>query len=821
MHGVFALNAQHPTLRRAALAVLLSFQCAAHADDPGLPPAAATGSPSPATTPRNGQTSTLETITVTSQRRSENLQEVPLSVSVISGDDIAAARITNFDDISRAIPGVSFNSFGATSSTTNVVIRGVSSTAGSATVGTYLDDVSITTKNFYDGNALPRLNDLERLEVLRGPQGTLFGASSEGGTIRYISSAPDVNLFSTEITGDTSATQHGGANFSTAAVINTPIESGKSALRTSIGYNQDSGWIDNYNQNGTLNKKGVNAENTFSLHLQGKFLEDAGLSVTPTFFYQRNRTQDNSASYVAAPPSPGVTALYAVPSVGLYQQNKQVPEWSQDQLLLGSLSVKKAFAHSELTSVTGLYERKVNRQQDGTYFNSTTFATAFVDPTYAAAGLPQFQPATDAIIGNLPSRVEYQTKYQQFSQEFRLASTDSDRTQNPLQWVGGIYAASQKIHNTNYQTIPGIYPAFQSIYGVPLDSSLIQTNFGNGGPLFPDNIDEYDNRTYNEKQIAIFGQLDYDFTPTWHAGIGGRFLKAHEDFSSTEIGFYQIGNISPYYQDASYSAFTPKATLSHDLSDTSNVYASAAKGFRLGGPTGPITFGAGSVCNGDFQAIGQTSQPTKFGSDSLWTYELGSKNSFADRRISIDIAGYVTNWSNIQQQIYLPTCGYYFTSNVGNARIVGAEIEALVKPLPELKLGFTGSINHSEITSTVNPTDVPAGAHLIDVPGATYTFLVAYSRPWTDDYLFHARADWAWTGAANGSYQVGNSNYYNPSYGVLNLSLGFEGSKYDFELYAKNALANQKIIQSPEINTVVEGYTVHPRVIGLTGRIRF
>jgi outer membrane receptor protein involved in Fe transport len=759
---------------------------------------------------RTPPSATLDKVTVTAQKRSEDIKEVPISISVMSGDEMAAQRISNYDDISRAVPGVSFNSVNASSGQTNITIRGVSSTAGSATVGTYLDDVSITVKNFYDrGSPLPRMYDLDRIEVLRGPQGTLWGASSEGGTIRYIAKAPDLQHFSGEVSGDVSATQHGGANFLTSAVINTPIQPGVFALRTSIGYAQDSGYIDHYTPAGQKDRNGVNGEETFTLHVQGKLLAGDGLSVAPALFYQRDRIHDNSAFY---------------PALGKWNQAKRVDEYGEDSVFLASLNVTKALGFADLSSVTGAYMRRTDREQDGTYYNSTIFATAILDPVYLGQSPPitQFQAATDSILANLVSPVAFKTQTQQFSQEFRLSSNAADRGSNPWQWVAGLYYANQKIHNTNFQRIQGINTTFQQIYGVTLENSLLSA--GPDVPLFPGDVDEADDRTYNEKQYAVFGQLDYDFAPGWHAGLGLRYVTANLDFASQEYGFFQLGNLgttSPYVQAATFHAVTPKFTVSHDLSPEDKVYASASKGFRLGGPTGPIVFGPGTVCAGDLAARNVTTQPTRYDSDSLWTYELGSKNALFDNRASLDIAAFYTQWRNIQQEIYLPTCGYYFITNAGDAKIFGGEVEAYLKPISGLKIGVTAAVNHATISRTNNNAIVPEGAHLIDVPEFTWTGSVSYSRPWDDEYILTARANFAWTGHSYGDYQSTSPNYDNPSYGVLNLSLGLAGSVYDLEFYAKNALADKTVIQSPQINTVIEGYTVRPRTIGFTARARF
>lgn len=742
-------------------------------------------------------TATIERVVVTSQKRSQDVQDVPLSITVLGRDELKAQGIADFEDISRAVPGVSFNSVGATEGETNVTIRGVSSTSGSATVGLYLDDVSITTKNFYDYAAQPRFFDLQSIEVLRGPQGSLWGASSEGGTIRFIPTEPNMSNFSGSISGDVSETEHGGTNDNGSVVLNVPINPGVFAVRASVYSSSDSGWIDNYSQQGVLLNKGVNSDNDMTIHVLGKITPNDDLTIKPAFFTQVTNTQDNSAFY---------------PALGLYEQDKQVREFGQDFLGLESLSITNDFHSFEFTSVTGVFHRKYDRQEDGTYYNSTAFAVDFLDPLY-----PQNQQVNDSLIGNLPSPVEMKTDYRQVSQEFRISSPENSKS--PLKWVTGIYFAEQTIHETDSQSIPGINAVFQSIYGIPMEQSLVESAYGAPGvALFPNDVPEHDDQSYKEKQIAVFGQVDYDLSQDWHAGVGGRFVKAQEDFHSTEYGFFQLGNISPFYQSADFSSFTPKVTLQHDLDANNQVYASVGEGFRLGGPTGPIPM---TVCGGDLAAIGQTTQPTTFKSDSLWTYELGTKSLLADNRVSLNSALYYTVWNNIQQQVYLPTCGYNFTANVGTAGIFGGELEASGKVTRNLRLSTTLSTQRATITSSNNPTTVAVGAHLIDVPALTLTAGVVYSIPLNDGATITSRANYAWTGHSYGSYQEDNPNYINPGYGVMNLNIALIHPTYDIAFYAKNALNNRTIIQSPEINTVVEGYTIRPRTIGVNTTFRF
>lgn len=786
----------------------------------------------------------LSEVVVTAQKRAQDLQAVPISISAITGAKLSDERISDIEDLSRVVPGVSFDS-SATAGTTNISIRGVSSQAGSATVGLYIDDVSITTKNFfYEGAIEPVIPDLDRIEVLRGPQGTLYGDSSEGGTIRFLSRAPDMNAYSGDVSLDTSNTAHGGENYAGGFSVNLPIVKDFFALRISGSSESDSGWIDHFTQDiapddsviggGVLNKRGVNSERIDTLHVTGKITPGDGWTITPSFFFQRQHVDDSSAFYIDTP------------GLGLFDQDKEVAEPGTDTLKLASLNIQKEFDFATITSITGLLQRTAQRTEDGTFFNSASFVSLLGEGTPEAVPLPNSTvPLTQAlnILSNLASPVKLDTHYEQVTQEFRAASRDEGPDQH-LHWVAGLYFAQQTIHNTDFQQIPGINTTFASLFGVPMEQTAIEPTFSPvaGTTLFPNDEDESDNRSYKEDQYSIYGQIDYDFLPQWHLGVGGRYEYATEHFVSVETGFYQIGNlgftgyppgtpITPYIQAASASSFTPKVSLSHDFSSNETVYASAGQGFRLGGPTGPITFGPTSVCNSDFQLINQTSQPTQFKSDSLWTYELGSKGRYFDNRVSVNVSGYYTDWRNIQQQIYLPDCGYYFTENVGDARIYGGELEAAFKITQTLTASASINGESATITRSVNPITVPVGSNLIDVPDGTFTGELSYSRAITEDVRLSAFINYEWIGHSNGSYQrftntvalgsLVNLNFNNPAYGVVNANVTLSRGAYDLSLYAKNLANDHTIIQTPEINTVYEGFTVHPRVIGVTLKAHF
>jgi outer membrane receptor protein involved in Fe transport len=491
-----------------------------------------------------------------------------------------------------------------------------------------------------------------------------------------------------------------------------------------------------------------------------------------------------------------------------------------------------------------VFNRQTKRQQDGTFFNSSSFVALLGGPPAVPLPTPNV-PLGQAlnILADLPSAVGLATDYKQITQELRLSSID--KPGSTLHWVAGFYFAQQRIHNTDFQHIKGINSTFQSLFGVPMEATAVEDTFNAGVPgtvLFPQDQDESDDRTYKEIQYSLYGQVDWDFLPQWHLSVGGREQWATEHYTSLETGFYQIGNlgftgypagtpVSAYTQASTLTSFTPKVTLTYDVSRQQNVYGSVGEGFRLGGPTGPIVYGPQTVCAADFALINQTTQPTKYGSDSLWTYELGSKGRYLDGRLTVNGAVFYTDWHNIQQQIYLPDCGYYFTENVGDARIYGGELEGRLIIVDGLLLSAQFSAESATVTRSINPVTVPVGSHLIDVPYASANINLAYDWAVNDKLSVRPYIGYEWTGRSNGSYQrftntvalgsLTNLNYNNPAYGVLNANVAVDYGRFELSVYAKNLLDDQTIIQTPEINTVYEGYTVKPRTIGVALKASF
>lgn len=820
----------------AFLAVTVPFACEAAAGD------AATGNEPESA---SGQ---LQEITVTAQKRTEDIKDIPFSVSAISGVQLAEHHVADYDDITRTVPGISFEA-GPGPGLDTIEIRGVSSQSGSATVGIYIDEVSVTVGNSqYDGAVQPKLFDLDRIEVLRGPQGTLYGASSMGGTIRFITKQPDLNSFSASVGTDLSDTHHGGFNNDEYAVLNIPVIDGVFALRIGVDLSDESGYIDHYvptptgagpngtilslgsnDSTGILGERGVNDVRTQVFRVVGKIAAPDDWTATPAFLWQRTAASDTNIFY---------------PDVGLYDQDKRVAEPSTDDLVVPSLTVTKSFGWADLTSVTSYFQRDFRRVSDGTLYNSNIFSNTFVVGgvyTTPPTPVPTAQQiySTQTVLGFLPSPANYDARTEQISQELRLSSKSTSIGGIATTWTAGLYYSDQHRRFLDDELIPGLQSAFQKIYGYGINSSasVVGPSYYSATAAFPGvsfaNDLIYYGHTYPiQRQIAPFGELGFEITPALKAAIGLRYVSAKSSEVVDSGGFYAYGLPAVYNDNEKYSATTPKMSLEYALNESSNLYATIAKGFRLGGPTGPDPVfepngpppATAGTCDSDYSTYGLTGAPKQYQSDWLWSYELGSKGRYFDNKVSINAAVYAINWSNIQQTINLPTCGFLFTTNVGDAKIYGSEFELRALVLPTLTLSLNAGTTHAYVSSVSSEGAgiVNVGESILGVPIYSITPSIDYDAPIGDRTTAFARADFPYTGRSRGYFDSAPlPHLFQPGYGIVNMSAGFTLDKLSVGLYAKNLLNWKNIIQYPSVNSVQEGYTVRPTTIGVTATMQF
>lgn len=755
----------------------------------------------------------LEKVVVTSQKRREDVRQVPLSVTAIKGDVMQANQIVDFTDLSRNIPNVSFSSQGGSGLST-IEIRGISSQAGSATVGVYMDDVSLTTRNLYSqGTAEPRFFDIERVEVLRGPQGTLYGAGAMGGTLRFISKEPSLKTFSTDIRAEVSQTDQGGLNSQAQAVINVPLSPNAVGLRIGFQTGHDSGYVDQIDANNLrVINKNINSSDWNVLKLAVKADLGGGWVITPALFAQKVKTADIDASYLT------VGDYQPTPNAGKplprFQSSKIVREPGEDTLLVPSLTATGDLGFADFTGVASAYSRQFNRTQDGTYINSNYIGSLVADPDLGA------------LVAYLPSQVNLKNEIQQASLELRLASKTGDARTSPISWVTGVFFSQTKTDVADDEPVLGLNAAFQSRGLNIYDPNNWLPDSGPYNGAFRNDSCYYSARHYDAKQSSVFGEVTYHFSPTLRGIAGLRYLKSTEDFRREGDLFFANGPSAVYIAGSATKA-TPRLALSWDAAPTTTVFANMAEGFRLGGANRPIPLLDG--VKADLATLGLSEAPKTFKPDSLWSYEVGTKSRLWDNRVSVNLSAFYIDWKSIQQNVYLPTNGFDFETNVGRANSMGLEAEVRARVSPELTLQMGAGFTRAEFAEDVpglglndqGQPNVRKGDSIVGVPEYNVRLGGEYFFSLTDAIDSVVRINAQWTGASKGALIPSNPDYQRPAYATIDASWGFTIGRWDLALNVKNLTNENTVLQKPNIQSVNQGYTLRPRTVGLTASTSF
>src|SRR6266851_512722 len=692
------------------------------------PAMAATGDAE--TAPSSG----LEESVVTATRREERLQDVPVSVIAFSQEKLDAQGLKNIDDLSRLSPGLNFQRNGMSSAGnyndegSDINIRGVDSAAGTSTTGIYIDDTPIQTRKIGFGsiNAFPALFDLDRVEVLLGPQGTLFGAGAEGGVVRFIAPEPNLNKPSGYARADTAITDGGSPSYEGGAAFGAPIIEDVLAFRASLSFRRDGGWVDRVGYtlspnaaaptptpvyNGDTTGPNANYQETTTARLAVKWKVTDNLEITPSIYYQRLQIHDTSAYWIAL----------SDPSRNIYRNGNALTNPSADPFTLSAIKLKWDLGFASLFSNTAFYDRS----QKG-----TSDYTQYLRATWAYFGeLPNSFPAA----GDRGYAL-FEDNQRNFYEEIRLASNDANAR---IVWSGGLFFSHLS------ENVP------ESIYDPTLDSEVIAYTGGAysvcfpgqpcpGGLIYSGPVDKV-----IDKQIAAFGEVNFKFTDTLKATVGLRVSKLDYTGSVAETGPFLATTIITQ-GSASEKPVTPKVVLSWQPDRDNMVYVSASKGFRPGGPN----VGVGSICQSNLTSLGLTQVPAQYSSDSLWSYEIGSKNTFLDHRLQINTSLFYIDWNNIQQNVYLPVCGEQFTANLGKAKSEGGDIEVLYKPIDVLTFDLTAAYTDARLTksSCAGALTYDATRSSCVAPGETA------ARPIATDGDALLGAPWSFT--ASGEYHL-------------------------------------------------------------------
>jgi iron complex outermembrane recepter protein len=711
----------------------------------------------------------LQEVVVTATRHEEALSKVPISVTALTQDAMDARGIKDFQDIARFTPGVSIDNAG----TNAISIRGISSSAGAGTTGIYLDDTPIQMRSlgFNPEDTLPKAFDLERVEILRGPQGTLFGAGAEGGAVRYIFTQPSLTASSTYVRSEANHTQYAQPSYELGIAHGQPLVDGTFGWRASAWYRYDGGWVNRVDPtSGAVLAHNVDRHNTLMLRLAGLWQPAGAVTVAPSILYQ-NRQQHDAQTYWPAYSNPGS-----------WNFNTATPERipDPDRYYLPALKVQWDLGRSAIISNTSYYYRKGLTGYQGTVYDLAFYQSqgwpanpSFGIPaggvglgceaTGIAANCPWY-PLLDARGIHLPAGFTNEqtpniitNRQQSYVQEVRWQSTDNAAR---LRWTLGAFWQLAKEGSIEELKDTQIDPFFTYLYGVPATSLFtFQPNPPNGPFIAPYSCPTnanytaipacdiyYNNNITFDRQIAGYGELSYALTDTWRLTLGERVARTAFSLNHYADGLENFGPSAKTASERETSS-TPKASLAWQVNNSNLFYATYAKGFRPGGGNAPLP---GYCSTGGAQSpLAQTGYPNgaplTYKSDATQNYELGSKNSFG-QTLRIATSVYYIKWNGIQQNVYVAgTCGLQFTDNLGTAVAKGFDFQAELA-LGGLHLDLAVGYTNARFTQNSNPGGNPNAPRLVSAGDAisgqgAIDYAPGTNPPWTvavgPEYRFH------------------------------------------------------------------------------------
>jgi iron complex outermembrane recepter protein len=766
----------------------------------------------------------LQEIVVTATRREESLSKVPISVSAYTQESLDEKGVKDMSELVRYIPGVSIDQTG----TNAISIRGISSSGGAGTTGIYIDDTPIQMRSvgFNPDDALPKTFDLDRVEVLRGPQGTLFGAGSEGGTVRYILTAPSLTKDSTYARGEVSYTQDGAPSYEIGVAHGGPLIDDVLGFRTSVWYRHDGGWIDRVDPtSGALVDSNANREGDLVARLAMSWRPIEALTITPSIFYQNDQKHDVSTYW----------PIFSNPSAGVFNDANPDRTPVPDRFYLIALKAEADLGKVRLFSNSSYYNRNELTGYEGTLYDLSYYQQAGV------LGFPLLPGAPYPLIDNagihLPagltdyrSPATIQNRQISATQEFRLESNDPA---SPFVWtVGAFFQAEKEV-------------SIEQIYD-PMGNALLESLYGAGFtdifgvPLLPNGDNYYNPNTTHDHQIAGFGEVTYALTDKWKVTAGGRVARTSFDIVHFTDGPLNYGPVGPGSAFESETPFTPKVSTSYAPTNDHLFYFTYAKGYRVGGANAPLP----SYCSDGLIAEGYASgqAPQTYKSDSTQSFEIGAKDNFNNVfRVASSI--YYIRWNNIQQSVYVSGgCGLQFTDNLGTAVAKGFDLQAdaVLGPMAfEAAIGYTDAryIKTSPHDLAVDGDAISGQSSINGAPGtnppwnvtlgAQYNVVLADHKSFARfDFEFASANKWDSTLQDPRSAQYSPFTFGLPSTSFLQFRTGsnfgaLEASFFIDNLLNSHALTNYERTFADGSNPTPPApqynyYTFRPRTFGLS-----
>ena len=741
----------------------------------------------------------LEEVVITAEKRVSTVQQTPLSISAVSGDELAALGRVSVADIAEIVPGISMRNSGP--GQTEFVMRGLASSAGSGpTVGFYLDEVPLPpAAGSLNGKVVvdPSLYDLSRVEVLRGPQGTLYGSGSMGGTIKLVTTPPQLNVFEGSAHADGSETAGGGINRGGDLALNIPLVQDHVAARI-VGTSQyTDGWIDrdvldNFPTGpggncgyyvctrGNVLAEPISKQYTHTnwSHLEAlraDLLWKVGDNTTIRPFAMYQTIYSGGPGEYDSPPG----------TLAHYQPVDQAEPFS-DRFDLFAVTLTHEFQGAQLTANGAYFNRRQSLVGDTSEEQQSLLGEFYGLTDYSAAPYSEIDRTT------------------QRSVEVRLTSSGDGR----FQWIGGLFASN-----------------FESIYDAYVANPAWASASTGGAAANPTGIAYQVDTPYHMKQYAVFGESSYKITDALKATVGLRWYKYDTTMHFEQAGFFTpSGSATPYAGDVSgsWSGVNPKFNLAYVPGPNLTTYASISKGFRPGGVNTPISQ---SVC-------GQ-SPPLSYDPDTIWNYEVGEKTRFLEGQLSLNADLYYIQWKGLQQSLTIPACGLLYTGNVGDAHSYGPELELSWHLTRSLVASFSGAYTESEVTHVAASSQgnllaanqpLTDGVPIQNVPKYTLSTWIEYQRQLANGYQASLRVLDAYVAS-----QHDLAFYFQelPGYNLLNMRLGLARGAWQAHLFGDNLLNKQAelTINTTSYSLLVPAFnrvaTNQPRTFGLDLQYQF
>ena len=785
--------------------------------------------PSPSQAQQVASPRVIEEIIVTARKRTETLQDVPFSIAALTENTMRNRGIRTLEDVALNVAGFTVQNLGPGQS--QVAIRGIS--AGQIVrdqpgvkeqVGVYLDESVISLSLF-----TPEIDlfDMNRVEVLRGPQGTLFGSGSTSGTVRFITNQPDLDK--TEVIAEVTGGKIDGGDFdgSIKAAFNFPLAQGKAALRIVGYYNEIGGFIDAVQPGGSVNKD-VNEGERIGFRAALMFSPSENLKITPRVIYQNIEVSGfNRVDLFNILANPFTTTRPPV-TLGERQQFTQLEESFEDEFLLIDTTINYDLEGVALTLIGSYTNRDVLVIRDTTQLlgSITAQPNIFNAPDFADISAPLL----DA------------TEVEVFTFEGRIASNRD----GPLQWVLGVfYSDIDRLYGQELQA-PGYENFFNTVVspGSPLD---FRATF----PLAGVDVPFFSTIPYDFEQIAIFGEATYSLNDRLDVTAGLRWFDFTEKRILNFDGLLADQTIGLAGKTSS-DGFSPRVIVSYAASNNLQLNAQVAKGFRLGGINDPLNI---PLCSPtDLVTFGGFD---KWGDETVWNFEAGAKATIMGGRGTFNVAAFYADINDLQVTLTAGSCSSRIIFNVPKARSIGVEAELFVRPTDQFEFAITASLIDSEFRSTVTSDDgagnvivlaaIEKGNRLPTVPRFQLAASGTYTVPqvWQDmDGFFTATVQHVgsrFTQAGDADPNFANIDLtvtplgapsistftFDPkmaAYQIGNLRIGVRNERWELAFFINNIwdeIAQLAVHQERGNRAAVGFLTNQPRTFGISARTNF